>query len=240
MTEWNGNATFDTEIRVELIKSDASDQMVVNAARVSTQGDDVEAAEALGGNKGLIRFLMRNRHGSPFEHIGFTWLVTAPIFVWREHMRHRIASYNEESGRYTQLKPHFYLPSSVRPLVQVGKPGAYEFVAGTEEQHDLVFGNLAAQSIEAYATYVDLLNAGVAKEVARMTLPLNIMSSAYVTMNARALMNFLSLRTKNPDSAYPSYPQAEIEMVAREYEAALADYAPLTYQAFVEFGRVQP
>ena len=74
---------------------------------------------------------MRDRHGSPFEHNSMTFFVRAPIFVWREHMRHRIASYNEESGRYRQLEPVFYVPDHRRPVVQVGKTGAYEFLAGT-------------------------------------------------------------------------------------------------------------
>ena len=106
------------------------------AARVSTQGEKtLESAqdEELDAprSKGLINFLMRDRHGSPFEHNSMTFYVQAPIFVFREFMRHRIASYNEESGRYRELRPVFYVPGPDRNLVQIGKTGAYEFIPGT-------------------------------------------------------------------------------------------------------------
>ena len=78
---------------------------------------------------------MRDRHGSPFEHNSMTFYVQAPIFVFREFMRHRIASYNEESGRYRELRPVFYVPGPERKLIQEGKPGAYVFVDGTPEQY---------------------------------------------------------------------------------------------------------
>jgi thymidylate synthase (FAD) len=85
-----------------------------------------------------------------------------------------------------------------------------------------------------------MLAAGVAREVARIVLPVTTFSSMYVTMNARALMNFLSLRTKNDDSRFPSFPQREIEMVAEEMERYWAGLMPLTHRAFCEQGRVAP
>src|SRR4051794_18335865 len=132
---------------------------------------------------------MRDRHGSPFEHNSMTFYVQAPIFVFREFMRHRIASYNEESGRYRELRPVFYVPSPQRDLVQVGKPGAYEFLPGTDEQHELVTRLAQEQAVAAHAAYRRMLEAGVAREVARIVLPLNLYSSMYVTLNARSLMN---------------------------------------------------
>ncbi len=143
---------------------------------------------------------MRDRHGSPFEHNSMTFYVQAPIFVFREFMRHRIASYNEESGRYRELRPVFYVPGRDRDLVQVGKPGAYEFLPGDDEQHELVDRLTRERSLAAYEAYRSMLDAGVAREVARIVLPLNLYSSMYVTLNARSLMNFLSLRTKHPAS----------------------------------------
>lgn len=235
----HGMARFRSDVVVELVKHSAADIDVVRAARVSTQGEksiDVDEKEM----KGLINFLARERHGSPFEHSYFTFYVKAPIFVWREHMRHRIASYNEESGRYKELAPEFYIPDAERKLVQVGKTGHYEFVEGSVEQHAYTRVHIEGPSLRAFDGYQEMLSQGVAKEVARMCLPVNIYSSAYVTMNARALMNFLSLRKSAPDSAYPSYPQREIEMVAEKYEAYFADLMPLTYNAFVENGRVSP
>jgi len=234
--------TFRSDVTVELVRASAHDADVVFAARVSTAGEqtleDIDAdAER---SRGLIRYLMRERHGSPFEHNSMTFFVRAPIFVWREHMRHRIASYNEESGRYRELEPVFYVPARDRNIVQIGKTGAYEFIPGEPEQYDLIDALMRQACISSYQAYQEMLEAGVAREVARMVLPVSIYSSAYVTLNARSLMNFLSLRRKAEGSAYPSYPQREIEMVAEKYEEAFAQLMPLTHAAFVENGRVAP
>ena len=182
---------------------------------------------------------MRDRHGSPFEHNSMTFYVQAPIFVFREFMRHRIASYNEESGRYRELRPVFYVPGPDRNLVQVGKAGAYEFLPGTPEQTELTdVATREAIATEAYESYQRMLDAGIAREVARIVLPLNIYSSMYVTMNARSLMNFLSLRTKREGTHFPSFPQREIEMVAEKMEHIWTDLMPFTYAAFNGNGRV--
>jgi len=183
---------------------------------------------------------MRERHGSPFEHNSMTFYVQAPIFVFREFMRHRIASYNEESGRYRQLDPVFYVPGPERRLVQQGKPGAYEFVEGTREQYDTVVEQTQEACTQAYRAYLRMLDAGVAREVARGVLPVATYSSMYVTLNARSLMNFLSLRTKRDASQFPSYPQREIEMVAEKMEAQWARLMPVTHAAFEAAGRVSP
>jgi len=175
-------------VEVKLISNMGSDSSVVAAARVSTEG--IESLDYLqdGEGKGLINFLMKNRHGTPFEHNSFTFFVSAPIFVFREFHRHRIGwSFNEESGRYKELEPVFYIPSRDRSLVQVGKTGAYEFLPGTDEQYDLMrYGHYKVAEF-SYENYQRLLEAGIAKEVARMSLPLNIFSSMYATCNARRL-----------------------------------------------------
>lgn len=230
---------------VELVRSNASDADVLFAARVSTQGEQtLESAQAddvdTSRSKGLINYLMRDRHGSPFEHNSMTFYVQAPIFVFREFMRHRIASYNEESGRYRQLNPVFYVPGADRNLVQVGKPGAYEFLPGSPDQSELVSSEVTAVATEAFASYQRMLDAGVAREVARIVLPLTIYSSMYVTLNARSLMNFLSLRTKREGTHFPSFPQREIEMCAEQMEEHFARLMPLTYEAFNANGRVAP
>lgn len=234
--------SFRSDVTVELVRSSASDADVVFAARVSTVGEqslaDLDADP--GSAKGLINFLMRERHGSPFEHNSMTFFVQAPIFVWREHMRHRMASYNEESGRYRQLQGVFYIPAHDRDVVQVGKTGAYEFLRGTSAQYALIDEQMQQSCRGAYASYLAMLEAGVAREVARMILPVSIYSSAYVTVNARALMNFLSLRRKAAGSRYPSYPQREIEMVAERYEQEWSALMPMTHEAFVANGRVAP
>lgn len=233
---------FRSDLSVELVRANASDSDVLFAARVSTRGEQSLADVGVDASRsaGLINYLMRDRHGSPFEHNSLTFYVHAPIFVFREFMRHRIASYNEESGRYRELRPVFYLPATDRKLRQEGKPGHYEFVDGTPEQHALVSEQTQAVCRTAYAAYRTMLAAGVAREVARIVLPLTLFSSMYVTMNARALMNFLSLRVQRADSTFPSYPQREIELVAEQMEAHWAELMPLTHAAFEQNGRVSP
>ena len=233
---------FREDMSVELVKSSASDADVVWAARVSTAGD--KSLEDVGvdasKSEGLINYLARERHGSPFEHTSMTFFVSAPIFVFREFMRHRIASYNEESGRYRELKPVFYVPSKDRKLVQIGKAGSYTFVEGTSEQYEITVASFKETCQLAYENYQKMLTAGVAREVARAVLPVTLYSSMYVTMNARALMNFLSLRTARDGSHFPSYPQREIEMVAEKMEAHFAKLMPITYGAFEKSGRIAP
>ena len=233
---------FKDDVTVELVKASASDADVIWAARVSTAGD--KSLDSVGNaserDAGLINYLARERHGSPFEHTSMTFFVSAPIFVFREFMRHRIASYNEESGRYRELRPVFYVPSKERKLVQIGKTGAYEFVDGTPEQYEIVVKAIKESCTVAYHNYQKMLSAGVAREVARAVLPVTLFSSMYVTMNARALMNFLSLRTSREGSHFPSYPQREIEMVAEKMEKHFEQLMPMTYAAFTKAGRVSP
>ena len=232
--------TFSTRSRVTLTRIEGDDLDVARAAWVSTKGERAEDEDNLTKVHGLIKMLMRDRHGSPFEQVGLQFLTSAPIFVWREHMRHRVASYNEMSGRYTVLPPEFYVPDPHRPLVQQGKPGAYTFVEGNEDQVRHTQEYLMTSAQQSYEHYEALLAAGVAKEVARMCLPVNIFSTAYVRMNLRALMNFLSLRTHDDGSTFPSFPQWEIEHVAQAYETFFADHFPLVHDAFNTYGRVAP
>lgn len=236
---------FTDELTARLVDWSASDESVVASARVSTQG--VRSEEYLATpaeeSRGLINFLMRNRHGTPFEHNYFTFLVEAPIAVFREWHRHRIGwSYNEESGRYKQLAPKFYLPPAGRPLTQVGKPGAYEFVAGDEHQYDLLSTEIRAACAFAYRSYEDMLKAGIAREVARGVLPVYTYTSMYATCNARSLMAFLQLRTaySEEEALFPSKPMWEIARLADQLEAQWAELMPITHEAFVAAKRVAP
>lgn len=234
---------IQSDVTVELVKHSASDNDVLWAARVSTLGEQSleEITKDPARSKGLINFLMRDRHGSPFEHTSMTFFISAPIFVFREFHRHRIGwSYNEESGRYRELAPVFYVPGRDRKLVQEGKPGKYTFVEGTEEQHRLVAETLEESYRRAYAAYQEMLAAGIAREVARAVLPVGLFSTMYATCNARSLMHFLSLRTRDERAKVPSFPQQEIEMVARRMEEHWARLMPLTYEAFNAHGRVAP
>jgi thymidylate synthase (FAD) len=208
----------------------ADDLSVVNAARVSF----AQRSETLDDrDRGLIRFLMRERHGTPFEHNAFRFHVKLPIFVMREWARHRIGSFNEWSARYSQLDPEFYIPEPEDVRTQVGKPGAYSF--------DPVDPALAEHTREAqrtvyegaYAAYVDLLEQGVAKEVARNVLPVAIYTQFYWTVNARSLMNFLSLR--NAVTA-----QREIRRYAAACEQLFGERMPITHSAFLANERRAP
>nr|WP_202539538.1 FAD-dependent thymidylate synthase [Streptomyces sp. SID8379] len=235
--------TFRGDVTVELVKHTASDSDVLFAARVSTVGEQSldELSKDPARSKGLINYLMRDRHGSPFEHNSMTFLISAPIFVFREFMRHRVGwSYNEESGRYRELQPVFYVPDADRKLVQEGRPGKYEFVEGTQAQQELTARCMEDSYRQAYEAYQEMLAAGVAREVARAVLPVGLFSSMYATCNARSLMHFLGLRTQHELAKVPSFPQREIEMVGEKMEAAWAELMPLTYAAFNANGRVAP
>lgn len=230
------------DFTVALVDHMGNDDSIIKAMLVSTKGAESLDAEA---TPGRINFLMANRHGTPFEHNAMTFYVEAPIAVFREWHRHRIGvSYNEMSARYTQLPPMFYIPPPDRPLVQVGKPGHYTFVPGTDGQMIETGKWLTKAYWTAYETYEHLLAQGVAKEVARMCLPVGIYSAMYFTCNARSMMSFLSLRVKEEGSTFPSYPQWEIEQCARAMENGMTDafakLFPMTYESFVRNGRVSP
>lgn len=234
---------FRSDVTVELVKHSAADSDVLFAARVSTLGEQSldELKKDPERSRGLINYLMRDRHGSPFEHNSMTFFISAPIFVFREFMRHRVGwSYNEESGRYRELQPVFYVPGTSRKLVQEGRPGKYQFVEGTPEQYQLTSEAMQDSYRQAYRTYREMLEAGVAREVARAVLPVGLFSSMYATCNARSLMHFLGLRTQHELAKVPSFPQREIEMVGEKMEAEWAALMPLTYAAFNANGRVAP
>src|SRR4029079_2295562 len=169
----------------------ASDLSVVNAARVSfaRRKDAMEEGDA-----GLIRFLMRERHGTPFEHNAFRFHIRAPIFVAREWFRHRIGSFNEFSMRYAKATDDFYVPAPEDVRSQVGKPGAYSFEPVSDEVAEVTRTKLQAVYETAYLAYEQLAELGVARQLARCALPVGAYTEFYWTINARSLMNFLSLR----------------------------------------------
>jgi thymidylate synthase (FAD) len=207
----------------------ASDLAVANGARVSF---NVASQTLTEREEGLIRFLMRDRHGSPFEHGYFRFIVKAPIFVVREHQRHRAGhAFNEWSGRYSKMRAEFYVPDYVR--TQVGKPGAYTFEPVAPDVREAARREIERQAGEAFAAYERMLDLGVAKEVARSVLPLNMYTKYYWSCNPRSLMHFCSLR--NSEQA-----QYEIREFARAAESFLAKLMPVTHAAFVDNGRVSP
>lgn len=231
------------EPKVDLIDHMGNDTAIVKAARVSLKGaNEVYLKnEELGRREsGLINYLLREKHGSPFEHTSMTFYVKAPIFVFREFQRHRIASYNEMSGRYTQLPGEFYLPGELRPLINVGTSSKPQMAPGTEDQHYEMCSDAVEVYELAWTKYNKMLNDGIANELARIVLPVGIFSQMYVTMNLRGLFNFLSLRTQEEGAAHISRPQYEIEQVARMMETRASSLFPAAFAAFNEYGRVAP
>src|SRR5436190_3688349 len=215
---------------VRLDDAMADDLSVVNGARVSFARRKEEMDES---DEGLIRFLMRDRHGSPFEHNAFRFHVRCPIFVAREWFRHRIGSFNEYSLRYAKATEDFYIPEAADVRSQVGKPGAYSFEQVSPELAEETRQELEALYKEAYATYARLVEKGVARELARAVIPVGAYTQFYWTVNARALMNFVSLRNAE-------FAQREIRKYAEAVEAFFAEKMPVTHAAFVANDRTAP
>lgn len=216
---------------VRLDSCNADDLSVVNSARVSFGKLSSELKPA---DIGLINFLMRERHGTPFEHNSFTFHVKAPIFVGREWFRHRIGSFNEYSGRYSLMSDECYLPDWEDLRTQTGKPGSYTFEQITDEAKcAFIESSLMTAYNQAFATYRRLLDEGLAKELARLVIPVGAYTEFYWTVNARALMNFISLR--GHDTA-----QLEIRRYAQAVETFFETKMPVTYRAFVENNRTAP
>jgi thymidylate synthase (FAD) len=216
---------------VSLEDSCADDLSVVNSARVSFNKYHQEMEE---GDDKLIGFLMKNRHGTPFEQNFFRFRVKAPIFVFREWHRHRIGiSINEWSARYSELKNEFYIPDAEHIRVQIGKPGQYTYES-CEPSIAAVFQRmLRFHSASSFHEYQAAIEMGIAKEQARFFLPVNIYSEMYWSCNARSLMSFLSLRNA-PKAMW------EIRQYAAQLENILREVMPITWQYFVENQRVAP
>lgn len=227
--------------KIDLESWCAHDRDVVESARISTsrEGTSIrlprEAEPDLAEDEiGLINYLMKGKHGSPFEHNYFKWRIRMPIFVAREWVRHRIGvSWNEESSRYSELKPNFYVPALSDIRTQVGKPGAYVFEKFPDAEARDVAHAIINSSERAFEIYRELLDKGVAKEVARVHLPVNTYTNVMWSANARSIMNFLELRTA-PTA------QLEIRKYAIELERQFADIMPITHAAFVANGREAP
>lgn len=209
----------------------ADDLSVVNSARVSFNKYHNEMEE---GDDKLIAFLMKNRHGTPFEQNFFRFHIKAPIFVFREWHRNRIGiSINEWSARYSELKNEFYIPDLKNVRKQTGKPGYYEYEPmGAKEA--LFFTEKLRHSCESdFQNYKDSLDMGIAKEQARFFLPVNFYSEMFWSCNARSLMTFLSLRN-TPKAMW------EIREYAKIMEDIFLKQMPITAQSFIDGGRIAP
>jgi len=215
---------------VRLEHTAGDDLLIVNAARMSFLQHSTELTKK---EEGLINFLMKNRHGTPFEMVEFWWHVKSPIAVAREWFRHRIASYNEMSGRYRELPREFYVPEISAVRKQVGKPGAYVYKPMIVEDADLVRTVMLDAYDDAWKTYQELLCMGVAKELARYVLPVGIYTEFMFKCNFRSLMNFISLRAAD-DAMY------EIREYAQAMAKMTANVVPAAWAKFEENDRVCP
>lgn len=245
---------------VELLRSMGDDLAIVNAARVSyakesewlwrcsvcNRGNRASGTFGLCGclegipirtllpaDAGLINYLMKNRHGTPFEMVVFTFRVKCPIGVSREWMRHRIGSFNEVSTRYVEMEPDFYVPKEEAIRRQIGKPGHYVMEPFPQDEAHGIDACFQQAYRDAYAMYQNMLSWGVAKELARNVLPLGLMTQFIWTVNLRSLLNFLSLRT---------HPTAllEIRQEAEEVERLARTVVPVAMTAWGEHGRLSP
>ena len=183
---------FDSLMHVELIDSMGDDNSICQAARVSTGNDVKDYKESAG----LINYLWREGHTSPFEHVTATFRVEVPLFIARQMMRHRTFSYNEISGRYSKLEPKFWLPDVMRPLLNKGS-GAYPDLQ-FHENHSFIMDNTGhvfeTVSRRALNMYHELLEDGVATEVARAVLPQNMYTSFYMSGNLKNYLDFIDKR----------------------------------------------
>ncbi|MBI4064606.1 MAG: FAD-dependent thymidylate synthase [Elusimicrobia bacterium] len=207
---------------VRLIDFMGGDAGVVLGARVSyaqgLKGDEKD--------RKLVSYLLRHSHMTPFEQAVFKFHVKMPIFVMRQLVRHRFASINEESARYREMTEDFYVPAAFRGQDVKNKQGSLK-------TPDLNQGRLAAKYEETtrqtYAAYKELINTGVAREMARMVLPVSLYTQIYWTINARSLMNFILLRAE-------SHAQWEIQQYAMACAKFFKAKMPWTWEAFLRFG----
>jgi thymidylate synthase (FAD) len=210
---------------VRLVDYLGSDERIVQAARVS-YGDGTKSYRA---DRGLIRYLLRNEHTSPFEQVNFTFHLKMPVFVARQWIRHRTARVNEISGRYSVLKEEFYLPESEVIAVQSadnkqGRADAPVDVATASRVRDA----LAAGQKAAYRTYQELLDAGIAREIARIALPLSLYTEFYWQMDLHNLFRFLTLRLDE-------HAQYEIRVYARVLLDIAGKVCPIACEAYREY-----
>lgn len=226
-------AVFRDDVTVQLRKHMGDEDDIVEVARVSTEGADSRSTES---STGLVKYLVREGHGVPLEAVVFRFYVEAPVFVTRQMLKHRIASINEESGRYKELEGVFYKFADERKIVQIGKTGNYEFVDGSPDQKAALDWVIENTAIPAWDNYNKLLELGIAKEAARVILPFNIYSSLYITINLRSLLNFIAKRKEWENAGVVSHAQKEIDMVTTQMVEYVKEIVPNVWESFEKAG----
>lgn len=210
---------FRSDIKVELIQSYGSDEMVAKAARVSTGADQIEGKSI----EGLIKYLLRFGHSSPVEHCGATFRIEAPMFVRDQWVRHRTMSYNCKSLRFSEAEPEFYVPPINRPLHNAGN-GAHPDLVPLD---DMAAAYSRKELEESYTycwdSYYSLVDMGVAEEIARAVLPSGLYTSFYATANLWNWIKFLEKRRPSESNK----PQWEIVDAADQITLYLKELFPV-------------
>jgi thymidylate synthase (FAD) len=209
---------------VRLVDYLGGDQRIVQAARVSYGG----GTKTVRQDRGLIHYLIKNAHTSPFEQVQLTFHAKLPIFVARQWVRHRTARLNEISGRYSIMKDEFYVPApdQIRPQSTDNKQGrSEERYTGREEQE--IIDLFRSEQALTYQNYERLLEKNLARELARNNLPLSLYTEWYWQIDLNNLFHFLQLRMD-------AHAQYEIRAYAEAMAQCAQAVAPLAYEAFEE------
>lgn len=240
--------TLRSDILVMPVAACGGDWLVADTARVVKPGSANSGERpATQADAKLIHDLVTLRHGSPFQHGAMVFYVEAPIFVFREWRTHKVLmhqtvddmGYNESSARYRPLRSEFWVPEPVRPIYKTEKykPMRPTGAAASDHDYRLIVDEMTMEYQSQWDSYERMLAAGVLPEVARSVIGTGVYAAMYVTCNARSAMHFCSLRVNSPDSAVPTFPQAEIEVAARALEKVLSAGWPITHKEWVDNGR---
>ena len=213
--------TFRSDLRVIHIDSMGDDKRIAQAARVSTAGLDNDREKYVG----LVRALIRDGHWSPLESCTMTIAFDVPAFTRDQIIRHRSMSFSVFSLRYSEAKPVFWVPSDDRPLVQVGKALDYRREKGDDEQAELARESITVVAESAWNMYQDMIDGGIANEVARTVLPNSIYSPFWATGNLRSWLHFVGIRND-------PHAQREVREAAEKVESIIGERWPVALAAY--------
>ena len=225
------DAILDKEFKVldhgfvRLVDYMGSDDAIVQAARVSYGAGTKKVSE----DRGLIRYLMRHKHTTPLEMVEFKFHVKLPIFVARQWIRHRTANVNEYSGRYSVMKDEFYIPESaeIRYQSTVNKQGRSSKEVPEELKSEMLSYMQNSQK-ETYETYMKYVDEGLARELARINLPLSMYTEWYWKIDLHNLFHFLRLRID-------PHAQKEIQVYGEVMAMMAQKVCPIAYEAFMDY-----
>ena len=212
---------FRSDLRVEYVDSMGDDKRIAQAARVSTAGLDNDREKYVG----LVRALIRDGHWSPLESCTMTIAFDVPAFTRDQIIRHRSMSFSVFSLRYSEAKPVFWVPSDDRPLVQVGKALDYRREKGDDEQAELARESITVVAESAWNMYQDMIDGGIANEVARTVLPNSIYSPFWATGNLRSWLHFVGIRND-------PHAQREVREAAEKVESIIGERWPVALAAY--------